>query len=715
MATLVLTAIGGAIGGPVGMALGALAGNAIDHALLAPRRREGLRLSDLKLQTSSYGTPIPKIFGTMRVAGSVIWATELREHRSTEGGGKGRPGVTQYSYSASFAVALSARAIAGVGRIWADGKLLRGAGGDFKSGIGAFRLHTGSEDQGADPLIAAAEGAGAPAHRGIAYAVFEDLALGDFGNRIPSLSFEVIADAEPVTAGGALAELAEGAVTADAAGQPLGGFAAQGSARTVAEVLASIEGGWFAAEDDAFALRRGSGAAEALEDQAHGERAIAAADSVPKAVALAHYDPARDYQIGVQRAVRPGAGWREARIELPAVMDAGAARAAADASLARMELERERRTLALGWEKLAVAPGARVTIAGAPGLWRVDRWTLEGMAVRLECLALAPAPMAGPASGGRVLAAPDAVVGSTILHVFELPPLDDAPAAAPQLAIAAAGTGAGWRRAALLLSLDGGVRWEAIGGTALPAVLGSIVTPPGEASAAIEDWYNQVEVELAHAGMVLGDADTAGLAAGANLAMLGEELIQFAEAEPVGGRRWRLRGLWRGRRGTETAIGTQEAGDRFTLLARGSLAVVPLPPVTLGGEARVLAQGAGDGDEAVEAMAAITGRSVLPPAPVHLCAVRGADFFTQVQWVRRSRIGWRWADGVDAPLGEERESYRVVIAPEGGTERIEETAVPMVTLSGADTEDGCLVTVRQIGALGLSPPATLAIAPMEED
>ena len=44
-----------------------------------------------------------------------------------------------------------------------------------------------------DPFIEAKEGAGqAPAYRGVAYVVFEDLALESFGNRLPQLSFEVI-------------------------------------------------------------------------------------------------------------------------------------------------------------------------------------------------------------------------------------------------------------------------------------------------------------------------------------------------------------------------------------------------------------------------------------------------------------------------------------------------------------------------------------------
>ena len=169
MATLVLTVVGTVLGGPLGAAIGATIGQVVDNTLLfAPKGRQGPRLSDLRLQTSRYGDQIPRLFGTMRVAGSVIWSTDLIEHRHRQGGGKGQPKVTTYSYSASFAVAISARRIVDVRRIWADGNLLRGSAGDFKTGIGAFRIHYGSEDQALDPLIAADKGmTTTPAHREI--------------------------------------------------------------------------------------------------------------------------------------------------------------------------------------------------------------------------------------------------------------------------------------------------------------------------------------------------------------------------------------------------------------------------------------------------------------------------------------------------------------------------------------------------------------------
>src|SRR3546814_6519044 len=116
----------------------------------------------------------------MRVGGSVIWATDLIERRTKSGGGKGRPSVTEYSYAVSLAVALSSRRVRRIGRIWADGNLLRGASGSFRERC-TFRWHDGSEDQAVDPLIASALGAGsASAFRGLAYAVFEELELGSF-------------------------------------------------------------------------------------------------------------------------------------------------------------------------------------------------------------------------------------------------------------------------------------------------------------------------------------------------------------------------------------------------------------------------------------------------------------------------------------------------------------------------------------------------------
>ena len=189
-------------GAEIGGAIGSFLGSEID-SLIAPGThiaRSGPRLSDINIQASSEGAPIPRLYGRVRSAGQLLWATRFRETATTtnSGGGKGGPSVsvttTDYTYSISFAVGLCAGAITKIGRVWADGLLID---------LSQFttRLYLGGETQSPDPLIEEIEGAGnTPAYRGLAYIVFEDLPLANFGNRIPQLQFEIvraISDADP--------------------------------------------------------------------------------------------------------------------------------------------------------------------------------------------------------------------------------------------------------------------------------------------------------------------------------------------------------------------------------------------------------------------------------------------------------------------------------------------------------------------------------------
>ena len=712
MATLVLTAVGTAVGGPIGGAIGALIGQSVDHALFAPKRREGPRLVELAVQTSSYGAQIPKLFGTIRVAGTVIWATDLIESRATSRSGKGQPSVATYSYAASFAVLLSARAVLGVGRIWAEGKLLRGAAGDFKTATG-FRLHLGGEDQAVDPLIASAEGA-SPAYRGCAYAVFEMLQLADFGNRIPSLTFEVIAD-EGVVLVSTIANALAGEVSG-AASLAVGGFAASGgSVRAVLEMLGQAGGAWFAPSGAGLVMRDVAGTSVAVADEGFAvsgkgvrrARAVAAIETVPRTVTVGYYDAARDYQAGVQRARRPGAGVRDVSVEVPAVLAAGAAKTVAEAMLARAEAGRVRRTVAAGFGAMAIAPGACVTVAGEGGVWRVADVGIEGMVTTLGLVPLVAASLPATATSGRVSGAVDAVVGATILRAFEGPGLEETPLRALRMTVVAAGSGAAWRQAALLYSVDDGVSWVAAGATAAPAVLGTIAVVASGAPATLVDRRGVFEIILAHADMELGDADAAALDRGANLALLGDELVQFGRAEPLGDARWRLSGLLRGRRGSEAAAGTQAVGDRFVLIEAEAARAFDLPVSVLGREVRVMASGVGDATP-VETRCVLRGASVVPPSPVHLGWRGAADGGATVGWTRRSRAGWRWIDGVDAPLAEESETYRVTLTT-GTSVRDIDVAVPWIVLSAAERSGPVGVAVRQRGVFGESLAAELIV------
>ena len=200
MAQLILSEVGGYVGGQllpqgvsilgqqvtgqaIGSFVGSLAGSAIDGYLFAPRV-EGPRISQLHLTQSVEGAAVPNVYGRMRLGCNVIWAARFEENRKKSG--KGGPKVTTYSYTLSFAVGLCEGQVSRISRAWANGAAL-----DL-SRVN-WRLYHGTEDQLPDPLIEAIEGTGnVPGYKGLAYIVFEDLPLDDFGGRIPQLSFEVV-------------------------------------------------------------------------------------------------------------------------------------------------------------------------------------------------------------------------------------------------------------------------------------------------------------------------------------------------------------------------------------------------------------------------------------------------------------------------------------------------------------------------------------------
>jgi hypothetical protein len=727
MATLVLTAVGTAIGGPIGGALGALIGRGVDQAVLfKPKGREGPRLAELQVQTSTYGSQVPKLFGTMRAAGTVIWATDLRETKQKSGGGKGKPSVTTYSYSASFAVALSARAAQGIGRIWADGNLLRGAGGDFKTAVGAFRFHGGSEDQAVDPLIAAAEGVAlTPAHRGMAYAVFEDLALADYGNRIPSLTFEVIADAGAVDAALMIGALSGGRI-AGAAGAAIGGYAAGGGdVRGAIEPLMDSRGWLLREAGGGLAIDAGvdMGAvigAEGLAARLNGRAAVpvqrsrAPAETVPVRLAMRHYAPDRDYQAGVQKAVRPGPGRREASVDLPEVMAAGAARTMAHDRLAARWAARRRIALRCGWDALVHAPGTILTVEDAPGRWRIAEMEWEAMGVLLT-LEGQPGGSVGalPASGGAGVTQPDVPHGATVLMLADLPVLSDAPPSAPVVVAAAAGESEGWRRAALFTVTPGTGEAVPAGGTAPTAAMGTVAGATGDASALLFDMMNSIEVEMLADGMALHPADDAALLNGANLCLVGHELIQFGSAVQTGARSYRLSRLLRGRRGTEWAIAGHGVGEPLLMIDQDRLAAVPAEAVHAGTPLSMLAIGIGDAVPA-EAALTVTGEALIPLPPVHVAQEADGAGGVSVRWTRRSRGGWRWMDGVDAPLGEESERYALRLMDGGVEVRRAETGAPLWTydaaMAVADAAAGhggpLSLEIRQVGALAAGRAAT---------
>ena len=674
MATLLLTVVGTVLGGPIGGAIGALVGQQIDSAIIGSQTRQGPRLKELAVQTSSYGMAIPRHYGRMRVAGSVIWATELKEQREKSGGGKGKPKVVNYSYSTSFAVALASRPIRSVGRIWADGNLLRGAAEDLKV-AGTFRLHTGEGDQPRDALIAAAEGAGTcPAFRGLAYAVFEHLALADFGNRIPSLTFEVFADDGAVSLTRILSDAITELSVAPAPDAVLGYSVESGSAATLVDAIGGV----------VPMVCTSRGATLALASAAPGgttplllpEPLASRDDSKPRAglshqrarrpvrhdAAVRYYDVDRDFQPGLQRARGQSYAGQPSTLDFPAALDAAAARTYADRIAQDAARPRETATYRISQADTRTAPGSQVAIQGIAARWLVESWEFDAAGIELGLRRLPGAVSAatGAADAGRANLPPDLMAQPTRLAAYELP-WDGTGASTTVLLFAAASGAPGWTGAALfavrpdnsLVALGASGRGR--------ATLGTMITPLAAASPHAIDSRNAAQVELVAGDLALSSVSVGQLAAGANRALIGEEMIQFARAESLGASRWRLSGLLRGRAGTESAIGGHGADERFVLLDDAPIA---LDPVLVGDttSARIAALGLADAAPAIVPIG-LPGASLRPLSPVHGAIESLADGSLVLRWTRRARGAWLWLDAVEVPLVEQAESYLVTLGP----------------------------------------------------
>ena len=141
----VLGAVGGFfVAGPKGALYGAQIGIAIGGYLDPPKGPvvKGPRLSDLSVQTATYGAPIARGYGTFPVVGNIFWLennkikeTVRRKKTSSGGKGGGSKTVTEtYSYSATFAVGLldcrDGNPLDGARRVWVGPKLIYDAGSD---------------------------------------------------------------------------------------------------------------------------------------------------------------------------------------------------------------------------------------------------------------------------------------------------------------------------------------------------------------------------------------------------------------------------------------------------------------------------------------------------------------------------------------------------------------------------------------------------------
>ena len=596
---------------------------------------------------------------------------------------------------------------------------------ELRQAAAAAEGEQGEGDQPADPLIKLVEGVGrCPAYRGLAYAVFEELELGAFGNRIPSLTFEVEADAGSVDAG-VIGNALLGEAGRCMGEWPVAGYAASGDrAREALAPLFDVDGaravsgphGWqlsptaLAGASLALSGFRETRRAETGRDAVERQRASLAA--LPGSILLRHYEPGRDYQLGQQGSAVAGGGVREERIDLPAVLPASSARALAQRLAAAAADGRETLVWQADLAALALPVGRTVELADG-SVWRLAGRYVRASDIRLELKRYQPVPVAElPAAPGTPVRPPDWPDATGTVMLFDLPNLGSPGAAAARILIAAAGSNDGWRAADCWFVAAADAEPVAIGTVRPAAALGHLAEPLAPGSEYLIDRVHAALVTLVNPSMTLESVDDAALLGGANRAMLGTEMLQFGTAEPVGAGVWRLSRLLRGRAGTRCAA-VHAAATPFVLLDDSAPMLLPeaLAHVAESGAARL--QWASRGGTAMTEVAiAAAGAALVPLAPMHGRITPDGTGGVLLGWRRRSRVDTGWRDHVDLPVGEGREAWRISLSPPVAGIGPWERATPDLHI-GADIiavlPPGTSAAICQVGDFAPSSPMLLPV------
>lgn len=440
---------------------------------------------------------------------------------------------------------------------------------------------------------------------------------------------------------------------------------------------------------------------------------------VPREVTIKYLDQSADYDPGLQRAARHvgNSAIAPANIELPIVLDNDYAAQVAWTTLMRMHGAKNPVRFATTHAHAQLEPSDAVLLPAGNGEYqriaitrRTDARPLIEFEGQLEDPAAwnKVAPSVARGQLPRQTQPLEAVVNS-LLYVLDVPPLRAADNLPQQyLAVGQARSGR-WPGAQIYQSLDGGTTYSATATmTAQP--------PAGILSAPLEPWTGGNRWDrrsVLSVNLRAGELETAtelAVLAGANLAAVGNELIQWREATKVSSTGWELRGLLRYRYGTEHAgRTTHSAGTRFVVVDAAALTTSEYVAASIGSarmfKVPTFTQAVAD---AAPVGAEILGNAVRPLSPVHVLAGRELDGELLVQWARRARVNAAWMDLADVPLDEPTEAYRVTVwatAARTTVKRTEDVATPAWAYSAAQqtTDFGALQPVVHVSIAQLSP------------
>jgi hypothetical protein len=388
-----------------------------------------------------------------------------------------------------------------------------------------------------------------------------------------------------------------------------------------------------------------------------------------------------------------GSARTKTQIDLPAALDASAAR-----DLAELQLLQRWRGLngykaSLPMSANSVSAGSQLSLGNASTPLRIVEVEHQRGTTRVTAREWATGvPLNSVADPGRNLPGSDLPVGETRLILADLPAFGTEDPGRAKVVAAAAGTGAGWKRAAL--SMVDGDRIVDLGVTKGVATIGELLVGLPPHSPMLEDQMNQPVIRLLHDAMSLPTGSGDPKSFDAPSIWLNGEIVRYGNAAKIGPREYQLNGLLRGCFGTDSSVVHPAQADVF-LIESESLLPLDSMPTPIGAVLNVEAQGIGDAAPVAPSVL-VTGGAVVPWRLVHgtIERLENGDIF--LKWQRRDRLAHNWADGADVPNSEGVLAFIVELYV-GGVQRA----------TWDTSTDSLLIMVSEIGSFSIAPGAIL--------
>jgi hypothetical protein len=413
------------------------------------------------------------------------------------------------------------------------------------------------------------------------------------------------------------------------------------------------------------------GAAEGEGDRARAKVERTQDIELPVAVDVIHLDENRDFQTSTVTARRQlGTSKSVTAYSLPFILSVEEAQSIAQGALREIWQSRVALEAKLPTRGILIDPTdvIDVPVDGILQRFRVTAVTygkpglvlLRGVATDGDL----PQFVTVPTDSGVIPPVVPEPVGPIRAELLDLPLMIESHAASAQsFYFAACPIGGGtFKGATLFRETADGLDFTIAATAPFASVVGDTVTALAPGPADYWDEVNQVEVQLTHG--TLESLPDSRILNGANGALIGDEIVQFASAELIGPSLYRLSRLLRGRLGTEHRIATHPIGSRFVLLSPGQQVRPTFSAAGLGLSIEwtyaPVPQGP-TGDQAGTVPFANSGAGLKPWSPVHVKGQRNPAGDLTVTWIRRTRYGGWWLDNADVPLNEENERYEVDI------------------------------------------------------